>query len=350
MLFLLSNCASNLETKPIRKDIIDAVFASGYLVTDDEYQVTARAEGYLNQSLVEEGNEVNQGMPLFLLSSEIPNAELENAQVNYLDAQQKLADTSPQVQQLKSQIAQAKAQYRNDQVNYERYAKLVKTQAVSQVEYERVKLQYENAEQNIAILEKSLADLVDNLELNYQNAQTQLRIQQENKSDYVLSSAIEGQVLQVFKKDGELVRKGEALAQIGGGELLVKLYIAEEDIQKIQLGQMALISLNTNREQLYSAKVSKIYPAFDAQEQSFMVEAKFVELPKNLFANTQLQANIIIAEKKNALLIPTTYVSQEKKVWLSDQKEQKVKTGIRTAEWTEIIEGLSENQSIILKQ
>ena len=74
----------------------------------------------------------------------------------YIDAQRRLDANSPQIQQVKLQIAQAKLQTETDKANYLRHENLVKTQAVSQVSYEKAKLQYESSKRNEEILEKSL--------------------------------------------------------------------------------------------------------------------------------------------------------------------------------------------------
>ncbi|MEL7006128.1 MAG: hypothetical protein AAFN93_25885, partial [Bacteroidota bacterium] len=51
----LSACNQTETTQPVQTAIVDAVFASGHIVSDQEYQVTANAEGYLIHSFVEEG-------------------------------------------------------------------------------------------------------------------------------------------------------------------------------------------------------------------------------------------------------------------------------------------------------
>ncbi|MEM7037165.1 MAG: hypothetical protein AAF570_09320, partial [Bacteroidota bacterium] len=63
--FLLNGCAEPTRTQVVEKDIIDAVFASGHVVTTDEYLVMAKAEGYLSQQLVEAGDQVAPGDQLF---------------------------------------------------------------------------------------------------------------------------------------------------------------------------------------------------------------------------------------------------------------------------------------------
>lgn len=346
-LALLSSCNTSETTLAEQKDIVDAVFASGLIIMEKEYMVTANSEGYLVAATIQEGDSVNAGMPIFQLSSEVQNEQLSGAQATYQDALKNLNENSPQQSQLRLQIEQAKSQLEIDGANYKRYQNLSKTGAVSQQELERAKVQYENSSRQVDILQKSLSDLIEKLRLNLINAETQLNIQKENTSDYFLSSFIDGRVLEVYKNQGDLVRRGETIARIGGGKPLIKLFVGEEDIDKIKVGLLTTISLNTQKEDLLEARISKIYPAFDELQQSFICEAAFEEAPE-LYVNTQLQANIIIAQKENALVIPSNYLLPGDSILYKDGEKAAVKVGIRTSDWVEIISGL--DQSRLIKQ
>lgn len=348
ILLLLASCNRGDTTTPIKRDIIDVVFASGYLAKSNEYTVTANTEGFLRHSLVKEGDEIHIGDDLFQLSNGVQSSQLENALVNYQDAMAKAKPSSPQLTQLQLQIEQAETQFELDRKNLERYNQLIKTNAVSQLDYDKAQVQYENSKAQVEILKKSLSDLQQSLLINLANAKSQLRIQQENNDDYFIKSQLNGTVLNVYKEQGELVKRGESIAKIGGGGYILKLFVAEEDISRVTLGQRAKISLNTEKDVTFNALISKIYPAFDNKEQSFVVEATFTEKPSSIFAGTQLQANIVIADIKNALVIPAQYVTKEHMVILDkDKKEVPIKLGIKTSEWVQVLRGLDESTRII---
>ncbi|MEM7552226.1 MAG: efflux RND transporter periplasmic adaptor subunit [Bacteroidota bacterium] len=339
------SCNSTDTTLPEKVDIIDAVFASGHTMLENEYQVTANTEGYLVTTKVVEGDTISVGMPLFQLSNEVQNEQLINAQVTYQDALQNVQADAPEQVQIRLQIQQAQSQLELDENNMKRYAKLVKTGAVSQLDYDKILTQYEHSKHQVEIHQKSLNDLTNRLKLNLSNSETQLKIQQEGVDDYFLSSNITGVVLQVFKKQGDLVKKGEPLAKIGGGKPMAKLLIAEEDINRIQLGQKVAISLNTDRENLKQATISRIYPAFDDIEQSFICEAIF-DVEEKLYANTQLQANIIVDEKQQAMVIPSEYLLEGDSVITEDGTSVTINIGIRNNEWVEVLSGLDGSEVI----
>jgi multidrug resistance efflux pump len=345
---LVSSCTSNQETKPQRKNITDAVFASGYVTNENEYLVISAADGYLNKSLVKEGDKVTAGMPLFILNNDVQSAQYSTSLANYTDAKSKNNPNSAQIQQLNLQISQAKSQLENEKQNFNRYSNLIQTNAVSQMDFDKVRLQYESSKSNVSILEKSLADLKRQLALNETNADEQLKIQQRNNKDFTLTAISNGLIITVNKNQGEFVRRGETVANIGAGSPIIKLYVAEEDISRVRLGNKVVVSLNTDKQKTYKATVSRIYPGFDTVNQSFIVEAKFDQIPENLFYNTQLQANIIISEKKNALIIPANYLLSGDSVQLKNGIEMHIQKGISNNEWVEILSGLTENQTIVI--
>jgi len=348
IILILSSCAKTETTFPERKDIVEAVFASGHVIMDQEYQVTSRAEGYLLESMIEVGDSITANSPLFLLSNEIQSEQVANAYTNYQDAQQKLDTNAPQLSQQRLQVELAKSQLELDEKNMVRYEKLLKKNAVSQMEYDRIKQQHEQSVKNVKIQETAYKDLLKTLELNAINAKSQLTIQKESNADYYLTSSRAGQILALFKKDGELVKRGESIALIGSGEKLVKLFISEEDINDITLNQKVIIRLNTKNEEILEGYVSHIYPSFDEIEQSFVIEARFNRIPESIYHNSQLQANIIIDERLNKMVIPKDYLHPGDSVLQTNGVKKRVEVGSRTPEWIEITGGLELGDELLI--
>ena len=340
--FWIIACKQKPTTKPIQRDIVDAVFASGKAVSTNQYNITAYAEGYLDASWVSEGEKVKKSQPLFKLVNDIQQTQVNNALVNYRFAQTNLAENSPQLLQLQEQINQAVRKMQTDSINLNRYQNLIKTNAVARSDYDKVSLDYQSDLSSINVLQKAMADLRHNLSLNEANTKAQYQIQSQNNRFYTLVSEADGMILNIYKKNGDLVKKGETVANMRSGKIVARLFVSEDDINRVQMNQSVLISLNTDKDRVYKATVSKIYPAFDEASQSFLVEANFVDMPEALKDGTQLQANFIIGEKKNVWVIPTIYLTEGDSVLLANShKKMGVKTGIKTLEWVEILSGIT---------
>lgn len=148
-----------------------------------------------------------------------------------------------------------------------------------------------------------------------------------------------------------MLRKGEAVAILGKPEnLKIVLNIDEASIAKIQLQQKVLIELNTQKGKTYTGHVSKIYPAFDAANQAYTVEASFDTGEKSIINGTLLQANIIVGAKEKAMLIPRNCLTADNRVVLKNNNGTDTVTvtaGIISNEWVEITAGLKASDKIM---
>jgi macrolide-specific efflux system membrane fusion protein len=240
-----------------------------------------------------------------------------------------------------------KQQLEFDKENYLRYKDLWSKKSVSKLDYEKTELQYEAAQNNLQALQKQYKEMQNTLQLSVERSRVQVNTQRSLLKDYELTTGASGEVIQVFKKQGELARRGEAIARIASGGYIIRLFVSEEDITKVDIGQSVAVHINTYPDRAFPASITKIYPAFDEMEQSYIVEAQFEQLPEKMFSGTQLQANIETGNRKNVLVIPTAYVSRGSYVQLENGNEKQIETGSRNSEWTEVVSGLSENDAIV---
>ncbi|MEL7377094.1 MAG: efflux RND transporter periplasmic adaptor subunit [Bacteroidota bacterium] len=325
----------------------DAVFASGHLEQENLYTVSAIVDGLILSLPVEEGDEVSRHQLIALVDNDVQNNQLADALVVYNDAKDRAAPGSPELESLSMQIEQARNQLTFDEENYLRYQSLYEKQSVSRMDFEQAELKYQTAQTNLSSLEENYAELLNSLHLNVERSLVQVNTQQSLLADYQLTTEEAGLVIDLFKSQGELVRKGEAVARIASGDYLIKLLVAEEDITKVELGQQVKVFLNTYPDRSFQAQVTKVYPSFDESEQSYLVEAKFNELPDRLFSGTQLQANIEIGLQREGLVVPSSYVGRNNTVVLASGEEREIEVGSTSNEWTEVLSGLSIHDQIV---
>lgn len=346
----VASCHKNEYTKPQRKDIVDAVFASGRVYYYDEYSVVSNTDGYLKKVLKRQGDSVKAGDTLYLVFNTITESQVKIAELNYADAITKYSGSSPTLKQKKEQVALANKQLKKDSMDYARNKRLLQVNAISKLDFENSEIQYQTSLSNYIIQKNSLAETIENLDLTRHSSKKQLEIQQQSDAYNFLTAGIDGVIAELYLNEGDLVTTGVSIAKITGGQVKAKLYIDEVDINNVKVGQQVLISLNTYTQKSLNAKVVKLYPSFDTQDQAFVAEANFIDVPEDvyLFTQTQLQANIIIAEKKQALVIPTAYLVDGRHVMLKGSKEQRqVAVGIKNAMWVEILSGITEADELM---
>jgi multidrug efflux pump subunit AcrA (membrane-fusion protein) len=160
---------------------------------------------------------------------------------------------------------------------------------------------------------------------------------------------VSGKVYEKKKQRGDFVREGDVLAVIGDASFLyAKVNVDESNISKVKIGQEAVVKLNTNKTKQYKGVVGEILPSFDQNNQSFYCKIFFSDSLDFKIAGTQLEANIIINDQKNALLIPRNFINYDGTVLLKGIAEPKrVITNFVGTEWVHIISGVKDGDIVI---
>lgn len=348
-LLLISACGKKItETKPIRKDITETVFASGILVPDEQYNLTSLSDGYIKKLNIHEGDIVTSNQLLAEVDNEqsVINAKSSAELLNIAAAN--TSSNAPALKQAKINLDLAKEKLIQDEKQADRYKKLYGLNSVSKLEYENMVLNLDNSKSNFLSLQ-------ENYKLLKQQADQQLIIQKSQKEVNSVSenyneikAVVGGKVYELKKELGDYIRRGDIVAVIGSPEKLYALLsVDESNISKIKLNQKVIIQLNTQLQKNYNGIITEIYPAFDQQTQSFYCKVEFTDALEFNISGTQLQGNIIIENKKNALVIPRNYLGYGNKVKLKGGEEKIIETGFISNDWVEIIKGLDENSIII---
>lgn len=349
LVLLFLSCGKNEEVKPIREDIQELVFASGQLEWDDSYNLIAQTDGVLEKVVFEVGQPVSKGMFIASIDNKVNEVNAESAQEQLVISNQNVTANAPALLQLEQNIQFAQSKYLQDKKQAERYERLQQNNIGSKVEYENAQLAAKNSLANLKALQKQYDVLKQQAQQQLIASRAQLKSNKVLQGYNSVVVAESGTVVKKFKNQGDYVKKGDVIATIGNQQKVeAVLNVDENSIGKVKLGQTVYVKLNTEKSKVYNGKVTEILSAFDVQSQSFICKVTFNEpLAQSLFG-TQLEANILVAEKKNALLIPRNYMGFGNKVNVKGKEENIVlKTGIISTDYVEVLDGLSETDVLL---
>ncbi len=352
-IFILSftackNDASN-EVKPIRKDISEIVFASGTLESDDKYNLTAQTDGNIIKLNIVEGDKVTTNQIVAVIDNKQNIINTNNANEQLKIAQYNNTTNAPLLQQISANIDAAKEKLSQDLIQEKRYLDLFNQSSVTKVELEKMQLNTKTSRANLDALQQQYKSIQQQNKQQYITQNNSVKVNEVNQDNNIVKVIAVGKVYKKVKQVGDFVRRGDVIAIIANeNKLYAKLNVDENSIDKINVGQNVTIQLNTQKDKKYNATISEILPVFDEQSQSFIVKVQFLEKPDFTINGTQLEANVFIAEKKNALLIPRSYLSYGNKVQLKDSKDLKtINVGIISTEYVEVLSGLTENDVLV---
>ncbi len=348
--FFVASCNSKLEkTTPQITNITSSVYAAGIVKTRNQYQVYSTVSGIIEKIYVTENDLVKKGSPVMLITDQTSKLNRENSDLSaqYAD----LRSNADKLTDLKNNIALAESKYHNDSLIYIRQQNLWTQGIGSKLELEQKELNAQGSKISLESAKIKYNDLLKQLELSDRQSKNNLAISRSRESDYTIKSELDGKVYFIYPKRGEIISPQTALAVIGDANAFyLELEIDEYDIVKVKLGQEMLITMDSYRNEVFEARVTKIDPLMNERTKTFLVEAEFTKKPPVLYPNLTVEANIIIQKKEKAITIPRNYLVSDSFVLVNKTERKQVKTGIRDYQRIEIVEGLSDKEVIYKPQ
>lgn len=340
-------CSKKEESiSPSRGNITESIYASGTIKSVDQYQAFVAVSGIIEEIYVKEGQVVEVGTPLLRVSNETQKYNLENAQLaaNYND----MANNQGKLIEADAQLQTARAKLKLDSSIYVRQKTLWSQQIGTRVEFEQKELNYQSSKANFQSAKQRLVDL--KRQINFASAQSKKNVQisARQSDDFILKSKVKGTVLNLLKSKGELVSPQNPIAILGNtNQYVLELQVDENDIFDVKLDQTVAVTFDAYKNQVFEAKVSKIPSIMNERNKTFMVEAIFNKAPPKLYPNITFEANILLRNRTNVIILPRNYLKNDSIVTLENGENRVVKTGLMDFQKVEIINGITEKDLVV---
>lgn len=384
--------------KAAKRSLIETVTASGKINPQTEVKLSSEVSGEVIQLNVQEGDSVKKGQLLCVVNPSIYEAVVTQATASVNQFKANLASAN-------ASYIQAKAALENAKRNFERNEQLHNSKVISDMEFEASKLQYEQAQSNLATVNEQ----VNAGAFTVKSAEAQLKQAQDNLLKTKIYAPISGTVSLVNVKLGERV---VGTAQMAGTEIIriadldnmqAEVDVNENDVLRISLGDTAEIEVDAYIKKKFKGIVTQIsYSATNtinqvvstSQATNFTVEIKLVkesyadliipEKGKKYPFRPGMSATVDIKteSRDNVLTVPIQSVTTREEKDIADKDEdysktekgkkmaktgtdkselkeivfvvengkavaKEVKTGIQDANYIEITEGVKEGESIV---
>jgi RND family efflux transporter MFP subunit len=304
---------------------------SGYIVTEHKYIVIGtKILGQIVQEPIEEGQRVKAGDLLARIDDRDYQAQLKQA---YADRDL------------------AKANVVLKAARAERLRSLYKEGVES-------KDSLDDAENQLAVAE---ADL--------KKSDGEIEFARFNVSQTVITSPINGVVLQKYRELGDTINYGGEI-QAGGGatdiaqladlsDLRCEVDINESDIAKVKMGTPATVILDAYPDDPFPAKVVKIYPEADRQKGTVKVEVRVLQpdlkvIKPEMSAKVTFQSITTQTASAPMVLVPKKAIVTDgsaNSVWLvrgDSAHLVPITVGREFQEGVEVKQGLSGGEMVIV--
>lgn len=327
------------EATAVVHSISESVYASGVVKSANQYDLFSSVNGRVKTILVEEGDTVQKDQPLVYIEATPAQLNVRNASLNANKA--KLANNKTKLDAALLAVQLARTRMINDSLLWIRQQNLWSQSIGTRVELEQRELAYTSsstAHRNAAF---NYSDMLRDLQYNSDQANTVLEINRSIAGDYIISAIAQGRVYEINKHVGEYVTTVAPIATLGDAtRFIIELNVDESDVERVKKGQKVFITMDSYKGRAFEGAIYFIEPMMNEDSRTFLVKVEFTKAPPRLFPNLTVEANILVNHRDSALVIPTRFIESDSTVIMKDGTLQKIETGLKDYEWTEITKGL----------
>jgi HlyD family secretion protein len=351
-------------------DLAKNVVATGKIEPITDVEIKSKASGIVKKLYVDAGDSVKPGQLLAELDKEEIQARVREARaaLEAAEANRRAADAD---------MERAKVDAIGPDVPlllraFERAKSMAVEGVVSQAALDDAQRNYELAVNKQSMARAQLTQSkakVAQAHAQVQQSRASLERAEEEFRNSTLIAPIEGTVLLRNVEVGDAVSSilvlgssATLIMTIGDTrEVYVKGKVDEADIGKVYLEQAARIKVESFKDKTFNGKVTKISPMGVEKDNvtTFEVRVSITNPGGELKAAMTANAEILLEEHKGVLIIPEGAILYDKdrkaSVEVPDAKGKDGKTkvdikiGISNGAKTEVLEGLKENQEVVLQ-
>ncbi len=314
--------------------IVEKAVAVGQIQPRQKFQVKSKISGIVHRALIQVGDTVKTGDPLFEIAPD---------------------PTPLEVTEVDRQVDSADASYRRAQGEYQRAQELSRSGVLPKSDLDQKKEVFELAQ-------VALRKAQQNRDLTRKGRLT------VSGTESIITAPAAGTILTRSVNPGDPIvpltsyQPGTEMATVADmRDLIFKGTVDEIDVGKLSVGMQTRIKVGALPTDVVTGRVSRIAPQAQQKEGAtlFDVEVELDPTTKiTLRAGYSANADVVIREKKDVLVIPERLVTFEdggKKATVelagSDPKapgkKVEIKTGISDGLNVEVISGLKKGDRVI---
>lgn len=285
-----------------RGEIAAYVSATANLVAEHDVTVLAEIEGRVTALGVDEGDRVARGQILARLDPSDEEIALKKAQLRFANAE----------------------------LVYRRGEDLMAKELISREEHDRLTVDYQVSQQELAEAEWALAQTV-------------------------VRAPFAGRVTARHIQRGQHIRPGDSLFQVTDFDpLIARIYLSETDIAGLQPGSPVRVVVNANPDLGLEARIRQISPVVDTATGTVKVTIEASSPPAQVRPGSFVSIHVVRETRPEALLVPREAVLRELQtshVFVANGEtvtKRAVTVGLEESGNVEILQGLETGERVVV--
>lgn len=339
-----------------RADIYRTVIATGNIEPRYRADIKSRVGGLVSRFFVEQGDRVTVGQRLLEVAPGATPTELlqarNEAQLAY-EAKIQIEKMFERIQALRDQNLSSSEDYENARASFQAgrvrfVSAIARLKVLERGSGESILVgEFTLTEEEVRLVDRETGEVIGSLTIRAPIAGIVLSRDTDPGAAVIpISSAFGGTVLMVIADDTAMHFEGD---------------VDEADIARVHTGMPARINVVSYPDSIFAGVVELISPlgVEEANVVRFEVHARIDENQELLLAGMSADAELILEERLNVLSLPEAaliYEEEEVFVQIRDETLEEgyrripVTVGISDGIKTEIVEGLSEGDVVIIPE
>lgn len=328
----------------VKGTVVQVVMGTGTLQSHVRVTISAKIQGRLVETLVDQNDRVAQGQ----LMARLDDAELrQSVQI----AQAALSSADATVERVQADLARARAVVDQARKDHERYLALRASKSVSESDVDKSRERLAVAEADLA---RTMATIVE-AERQVITARKRLQYEHARLADTGIVAPFEGLVVKRDREPGDVIVPGASIFQIiSTKEIWVSAWVDESAMAALRVDQPAAIVFRSEPEKEYRGTVVRLGREVDTETRELLVDIRVGDLPDNWAVGQRAEAYIETSKRSGVLAIPASAVfwNDGKPVAFAvvDGRARKrhLELGDRGKGKIEIKKGLTEGEKVII--
>lgn len=329
---------------PTRQTIVSEVMGTGTLEARVSTTISPKIAGRISQVLVDQGDVVERQQLLVQLDDEelqqqveIAKASLEAAQAALVRLEADKARSVAVFDQAEKHHGRVQSLHQRGVTTQEELDRAVESLAIATSDTTRAEAAISEGQKGLLAAEKTLEYHLTRL------------------ADTTIRAPFAGLIVARQREAGDIAVPGSAVLTLISTEVLwIRAWVDEMEISKLGVNQPARIVFRSQPEQSYPGVVARLGKQADRETREFVVDVQVSQLPANWAVGQRADVFVESLRRENVLTIPLTTVSHRDRqagVYVVEHgiaRWRPVTLGLRGQDAVEVLEGLSEQDIILL--
>ena len=343
---------ASVAEKPLERTTV----ALGSLTAFDQATISVKVPGRLQKITIDLGSVVQRGQLIAQIEPQDYQLRVQQSEAALAQARVRLGlpatGTNDRIDhEQTSTVRSAHVLADEARAHRDRQASLFEQGVIPRAQLDTAEASYKVALNRL----QDAGEEIHNRQAVLAQRRSELDMARQQLTDTSIYAPFDGAIQEKRASVGEFLAAGAPLATIVRMDpLRLRAEVSEREVPHIRVGQTVRVTTEGDPN-IYTGRIARLSPTITPQNRTLMIEAEVNNRERLLRPGSFARAEIVTDDRNRSLMVPTgaitTFAGVDKVLVVKDGKavEKPITTGRRSAEWTEVVGGLTAGEAVVME-